>query len=178
MKFVMNLSPNITWKQTTDECEKYTIYSSDKKLNKCLFFPGRFIGSCWCTSFCEYCTNKNDSCDSSNGELDYFTFECNCEKLLHFFPDGKEQNENDDDNKKQPSTIKQIITEVIAKQYRYEAMIIIDKCSRFRINELIKYYNLGKLNSVCMHLDLIKEELVFYKILEQKETDIFGKSQN
>jgi len=72
-------------------------------------------------------------------------------------------------------TIKKIVDEVIREDLRKEAMQILGKASPFRKNELINYYNQGKHNIVCMHIDTIKEELVFYKIMEQKETDNFGK---
>jgi len=74
-----------------------------------------------------------------------------------------------------PVSIKKIVNDVIRKDLRAEAMTILSIASPFRINELTRYYNEGKENIVCMHIDTIKEELVFYKLMEQKETDTFGK---
>ena len=57
-----------------------------------------------------------------------------------------------------------------------EAFEIVDKASKFRQNELINYYNQNKHNIVCMHVDLIKQELVEYGVMVQKESDVFGSS--
>lgn len=74
-----------------------------------------------------------------------------------------------------PVSIKKIVNDVLREDLRAEAMSILSIASPFRINELTRYYNEKKENIVCMHIDLIKEELVFYKLMEQKETDHFGK---
>ena len=78
--------------------------------------------------------------------------------------------------KSKPISIKQVIKKVIDKKYREEAFEIVDKASKFRQNELINYYNQNKYNIVCMHLDLIKQELVEYGVMVQKESDVFGSS--
>lgn len=75
-------------------------------------------------------------------------------------------------------SIKQIIKKTLREDLREEAMSILSIASPFRINELKHYYNEGKGNIVCMHIDTIKEELVFYKLMEQKESDEFGKPRN
>jgi len=72
--------------------------------------------------------------------------------------------------------LKKIVKEVFRKDLQEEALTILEHASKFRQYDIRRYYNEKKLNIVCIHLDLIKEELVFYKILEQKETDGFGKS--
>jgi hypothetical protein len=72
-------------------------------------------------------------------------------------------------------SIKNVIKKLIREDLRPEAMSIVNIASQYRINELIRYYNEGKDNNVCMHLDTIKKELVFYKLMEQKDTDTFGR---
>lgn len=74
-------------------------------------------------------------------------------------------------------SIKQIVKKTIREDLRDEAMSILSIASPFRLNELKRYYNEGKANIVCMHIDSIKEELVFYKLMEQKDTDTFGKTK-
>lgn len=66
------------------------------------------------------------------------------------------------------------ILKIVREDLRDEVTIILEHASPYRINELLNYHKQDKDNIVCMHLSLIKKELVFYKILEQKDTDEFG----
>ena len=78
---------------------------------------------------------------------------------------------------KEINKLKKMVKKVLAPEYREEALEIIDKASPFRCRELLNYHNDNKDNIVCMHLTLIKMELVYYGIMEQKETDKFGKDE-
>lgn len=71
-------------------------------------------------------------------------------------------------------SIREIINEVIIEDARDEAVEILEKASPIRVNEFMYYYNQNKFNLCCMHLDLIKMDLVHYGVMTQKETDKFG----
>lgn len=67
-----------------------------------------------------------------------------------------------------------IVQDVVAEDYRAEAMYILSNTSSFRRNEIIKYYKDDKHNIVCMHLDLLKAELVELGLMDNRVTDAFG----
>lgn len=71
---------------------------------------------------------------------------------------------------------KKILTELLCKEAREEAMEILTKISIYRFNEFMKYYESDKGNCCCLHLDLMKAELVFYGLMTQKEGDSFNSS--
>lgn len=71
-------------------------------------------------------------------------------------------------------SLKEIVTEVIIEDAREEALEILTKASPNRVNEFMGYYNKHKFNICCMHLDVIKMDLVHYGIMKQNPNDKFG----
>lgn len=68
----------------------------------------------------------------------------------------------------------EIVDHVLAEDYRAEAYYILSKASTTRKHELKKYYDNEEDNLVCLHLDLIKTELVEYGLMDDRPTDVFG----
>jgi hypothetical protein len=61
--------------------------------------------------------------------------------------------------------IKKIVKEVIAKEYREEAMDILSKSSQKDVDKFIRYYKKGNYIACCMQLDSLKTKLVEDKLM-------------
>ncbi len=70
--------------------------------------------------------------------------------------------------------IEEIVDDIVVDIARTEALKILSKASKSRIQEFINYYHRGQYNTCMMHLDTIKMDLVHYGISEQLTDDKFG----
>jgi len=70
--------------------------------------------------------------------------------------------------------INKMAKEVLMKDARAECVEIMSRCSVYRYDELVKYYKEDKHNIFCMHLDLVKVELIHYGLMVMKHGDKFG----
>jgi predicted DNA binding CopG/RHH family protein len=78
-------------------------------------------------------------------------------------------------NTRLKNTINIVIFELIAKEYRKEALDIMMRSSKELIGEFLYYYHSGKDNIVCLVIDSAKIELVKKKKMKQGLKDQFGK---
>lgn len=69
---------------------------------------------------------------------------------------------------------KRAIKEEIAKQYRYEANIILDLSTKNIRKEFLKYHKKDQGNICCLVLDKAKQDLVNEGIMVQRDNDGFG----
>lgn len=70
--------------------------------------------------------------------------------------------------------VKEIITEVIKKEARKEAVDIMSKCDSKYIDQLLYNYNKKSFNIVCMVIDVAKWKLIEDKKMKSKKNDHFG----
>ena len=70
----------------------------------------------------------------------------------------------------------EIVKKVFQKDYLEEAKEIIKHMNDQEASEVVMYNNTNSDNIIGLHFDSIKQRLVSEKILEQKESDGFGKS--
>lgn len=86
----------------------------------------------------------------------------------------KDVDDKDYCNDCRPKEMKRVITEVVKKEARKEALDIMSKCDMKYINGLHKYYNDKSFNVVCMVIDSAKCKLIQDKKMKSKKTDHFG----
>jgi len=67
-----------------------------------------------------------------------------------------------------------IVNNLIRKEARPEALLILEKCSELRFNEFMTYIINDKENVCCMVLDVAKSELVGSNQMIHTEEDYFG----
>jgi hypothetical protein len=70
--------------------------------------------------------------------------------------------------------IKKIVTDLIRKEARSEALEILEKCSEHRFNEFLAYHIKDSGNICCMVLDVAKSELVASNQMKHDVNDHFG----
>jgi len=78
-------------------------------------------------------------------------------------------------NKKLKKKLSKLIDDLIAPEFRKEALDIMLKSNKERIGELFYYYYSGKENIACLVIDFAKSELVKKKKMKQHKKDQFGK---
>ena len=78
-------------------------------------------------------------------------------------------------NTKLKKKLTEVIKDLIAKEYRKEALDIMTKTNDKRIGEFLYYYYSGLENTACMVIDSAKQELVKEKKMKQGKKDQFGK---
>jgi len=75
---------------------------------------------------------------------------------------------------KNEKQIKKIINDLIKKEARAEAILILSKASDTQMREFLTYYSEDKGNICCMVLDSIKVHLVKNGQMTMGEDDYFG----
>lgn len=70
--------------------------------------------------------------------------------------------------------IRKMVNDVLCKEARPEALVILEKCSEKHFNEFLQYYKDKKENICCMVLDSAKYDLVKTGYMIHSENDHFG----
>jgi uncharacterized protein YfbU (UPF0304 family) len=75
---------------------------------------------------------------------------------------------------KNEEQIKKILDDLLCKEARKEALIILSKASDTQMKEFLAFYSQKKENTCCMVLDSIKMKLVESGDMKMRDDDWFG----